>query len=369
MREKLDDRRHTTIWIALGILLGLLLTMPHSFGESRPEDRSAPAGSASVVPAEPPAPEAEQAPPAARILGDQTVFFQDARVEADEIIRGDFVCIGCNLEIEGEVTGDVIVVGGRVRLAHDLEGELVTVGSVTVLEPGITIDEDMVAVFSSLTDGGATVRGDRVYIPLPFPVGSGERPFQVLSSMIGWIKLLKLSIVFLVLMLVAATAPARVRLLGEELGPSLGLAMVLGFIAHAVVLVAYLLLAMSVVGAPLIPVLALAFIIARIVGRAGVLYLIGQRLGQGFHWQLSVLAAVALGFVPYALLTALPFFFGLFGLVLGLLIAFVLKIFIDWPAMGIVLLTAGGGRRRQRPPLTPPPVATEPAAAAPPPAV
>ncbi|RMF73239.1 MAG: hypothetical protein D6738_09215, partial [Acidobacteria bacterium] len=65
---------------------------------------------------------------------------------------------------------------------------------------------------------------------------------------------------------------------------------------------------------------------------------------------------------PYAVLTVAPFFFGLPGLLFGLLLIMLVHVVIDWPALGLLALTRFGEQNRPHPVVA----ASPPAAPTPP---
>ncbi|MDQ7088689.1 MAG: hypothetical protein Q9Q13_12895 [Acidobacteriota bacterium] len=298
-----------------------------------------------------PAPLTEEAHegPGIDVLGPQSLFFAQLHITGDQRVEGDLVCIGCTLILDGPVSGSLVIIGGQARVRASVEGDLIALASTLKVAPGMGVDGDMVTLLTGIEAPDIQVDGSRVNIPSPFPPAGLGGPFSALTSIFGWLAVLHLLIVFVVLMLIAAMVPDRLRLIGDELGPSLGLALLVGFLSHAGIVVIYALLGMSMVGLPLIPVLMFAFVFLRMLGRAGVLYIIGRRIGRSCGWRMSVLGGLAMGFVPYALLSTLPFFFGLPGLAIGLFFSLVLKVFIDWPAMGLALLTSFGSRPRRPP--------------------
>ncbi len=348
--DRRNSRRRTFqsrswLLLAAGLLLGAGL--PGAWAQQADSDGSADA--------------ADSAASEILVLGPQSHIFDEIHITADQRVEGELVCIGCTLTLDGPVSGDLVIIGGNAEIRASVDGDLVAVGSTVVVEAGVDIGGDMVTVFSGTDAPDVQVGGSRVKVPAPFPVAGLRGPFSALTSILGWLTLIHVLVIFVVLLLIAAIASERVKTIGDALGPNLGLALLIGFLAHAAVLVIYALLAMSMVGLPLIPLVFFLFVFVRMFGRAGVLYLIGRQIGLGFGWKMSVLGGLALGFVPYLLLSTLPFFFGLVGLIVGLFFALILKILIDWPALGVVLLTSFGSPSRgpAEPDCSPPPPVVE----------
>jgi hypothetical protein len=115
-----------------------------------------------------------------------------------------------------------------------------------------------------------------------------------------------------------------------------------------------ILLSVTVVGA----VLAwLLFIVLKWLGIAGMFHAFGQRVGGGLGREMSLLGAVLIGFLPFALLVLLPSAFGLAGLVIAGTIGLFFWLFLEVPGVGLAILTAFGSRSNpERPaPAGPPP--------------
>jgi hypothetical protein len=70
----------------------------------------------------------------------------------------------------------------------------------------------------------------------------------------------------------------------------------------------------------------------------------GQRVGRGLGREMSLLGAVLVGFLPYALLVVLPSAFGLVGLVAAGAIGLFFWLFLEVPGVGLALLTGFGSR-------------------------
>lgn len=287
-------------------------------------------------------PLADQAEPAdtRRVLDTQVAVFTALHVGADERVRGDVVCIGCSGAVEGDVSGDIVVIGGNLALKADVGREMVAVLSQVALEEGVTIRRGFVNVMSQLDDRGAEIRGERVSITpfsaLPF----GEGPFGAVGSIFGWIHLVQVVVLFVVLLILVLIAPDGIRRMSAEAPARYALALLVGLLVHVAVTMVHLVLVVSVIGLPVVFVTHSLFLLLRSYGRAALFHLAGQRMVGGRR--LSVLGAVLLGFLVYAILLVLPFFFGLVGLLIGLSFWTLLKVLVDWPAVGLLILTRGG---------------------------
>jgi hypothetical protein len=298
--------------------------------------------------------------------GGEVSIMTSIHIPANEVHRGDVVCIGCEAVIEGEVTGDIVVVGGSLTLSGEAGHDLVCVLSDVELQDGTVIGHDFVSVLSNLDDLGASYGNERIVVEPFIGLPSVGGAFGVLGAMILWGKALKFVVVFLVILILAIFVPERIRVLSDEFPVSYGLALLAGLGGYVILWVVNTLLAISVIGIPVAILLHLVFLVLKVLGLAGIFHFFGARLGRSMSREMSLLGAVFLGFLIFALILTLPHFFGLFGLAVALTIRAAFWVLFELPAVGLILLTRAGGRPRQRPQAQPPEAPAPPAAPAPP---
>lgn len=308
---------------------------------------------APVVPPEAPA------APEPRLLREKVAVFTSIEIAADEVVRGDVTCVGGDAVIAGRVDGDLVVVGGSLDLTGTVDGELVAVGSTVTFGPDSAVDRDVVTVLSQVDDQGLSYRGERVNVAPFFGIPTGRGAFRVFASMLGWFALLSAFVVFVVVLAFVALAPERVLELSERLRGGYLRALFIGLLVHATVVVLMPLLAITVIGIPILLLLLLGFWLLRILGRTALFHAVGAGIGRGFGREMSVAGATLLGFVPWVLLLVLPFFFGLAGVIVAAALYSVLKLLVDCPAIGGVvdafLQTRREGRAAPPPPAFPGP--------------
>ncbi len=302
-------------------------------------------------------------PPAWRYLNEQVSILGNVHIDEDQYVQGQVVCIGGDASIDGHVDDQVVVIGGSLHLSGTVEGQVVALLSQVTLDEGAVIEGEFITIGGPVSDAGAFLHGDqRVNVPLPYPIIGKGRPFAAISSLIAWFKSGQLLIMFLFLLLIAAVAPRQVVTISEEAPASFPLALLIGFLVEVLLVVVNIILVLSVIGIPLVFLLVIGEKIVKMVGRAGLFHYYGDRVGRGFNRQMSLLGAICLGFLPFALLTILPLFFGVFGLILGIMTHLLLVVAVDWPAIGLFFLTRGGNRRRSLPAATPAAPIADPAA-------
>ena len=202
----------------------------------------------SPEPPEPPTP-----PDVARTssTGDVIRLGSDVHIAADEVIVGDVVSIGGNVDVEGTVHGSVTSIGGDVRLDSTarVDGDVVTLGGTLHESPG-----------SSVSGQRVTTAGPRFGHALwPFlgVLGAGYKMVLGLLSL-----LFTVGIAWLVVKLAPRRTEAAMDTIRREGGMSflIGL-LVWGLLIPSVVVLALLiaLLCITIIGIPLAAAVAVGY--------------------------------------------------------------------------------------------------------------
>jgi len=205
-----------------------------------------------------------------------------------------------------------VAVGGSVTVAGHVRRDAVAVGGSVTLLPGARVEGDAVAIGGAVSvEEGATLEGDNVSLggTIPTMVGSmtrwavGGRPH--LRSMFGFAsRMTRAVLLYVIALLIAAAFPGaflRVKTyLVDRPGLSAlgGLALILGFPPLCV------LLAVTIVGIPLIPVAALLLVALLLFGFTVSAGWLGERMP--FLREKTPVKAVALGGVVLALVSLAP---------------------------------------------------------------
>jgi hypothetical protein len=226
---------------------------------------------------------------------DRVVVGQSLRVDADEVIN-KAVAIGGSLTVLGHVRGDAVAVGGSVTLLPGarVEGDAVAIGGTVTVEEGASLEGDNVSLGGTVpTIIGSVARG---------VVGPGAH----LRSFFGLAARLARGVLLIgISLLVALTFPthvARVRtFLTSRPGLSSlgGLALLLGFVP------VFLLLAVTIIGIPLIPVAAMLLVALLLFGITVSAMWLGERVPVPQESK-TPLKAVALGGAILAVVGLIP---------------------------------------------------------------
>ena len=279
----------------------------------------------------------------------------------------DAVNLGGDVYVNGSVSGDVVAIGGDVYIENGgvVKGDVVAVGGGVTIRPNGYVGGDAVAVGGKIAiEEGGTVEGDKVdlsMIPVPFvrshvfrhgqtypSFGKGLESigklilFGPLFGVLGlmgfaiFTGLLLLKILFqcAVAVLSIWMAPARVRVMAAYTRLEPLKVFLAGLVSAILIPITVILLLVTILGIPLIPVLLLLVFIARLFGFVGIALWAGWFL-PGSE-QRSDMHTALLGVLVLGLLRFIP--------VVGLFV----RIVAGFMAIGVVVMTRfGAGPPRQ----------------------
>jgi hypothetical protein len=285
-------------------------------------------------------------PKTIRRYGDRISIFSEAiHVPEGTYQQGTIICVGSDAIIEGEVW-EVVIVGGSLKLTGRVRGQVVGVLSDMELD-GAEVNGQLLNVAGSLRRQNSYVGGPQFNLSLGDWVGRLPSPLGVIGAILFWIRVFKLFLAFIVVLLLAAMVPERIRLIGEETPVRYGTALLVGLVSYLGVLLVLLLLSLTVVGWP---IGILVYRVLKWLGIAGIFFAVGRRIGRSMGREMSLLGAVLLAFAVFAVVTLFPFLSGLAGagwwfvLPSLALILFGVWLFVEVPALGLIILTRAGTR-------------------------
>jgi hypothetical protein len=205
--------------------------------------------------------------------GDVIRFGEDVTVGANERIEGDVVVFGGSATVDGEVTGDLVVFGGQTRLGP----QGVVGGDVNVIGGGLD------------RASGAEVRGD--VNEVGGARGGGPRRRWAFSQVFGpvWSRvgslaatLLRLTLVILVGLLIVAFGRGAVERVAARTAAAPLRSGLIGLLAEIlflpVLVLTCVVLAISIVGIPLlllVPFAVLLLMLVMLIGFVGLAYQVG----------------------------------------------------------------------------------------------
>ncbi len=353
MRKKLNNGNMTLMregWTALALFMVVVMLFA---APTWAQENDAAAADATAVEGDvvvddiPPEPEEPEEAPRVRIdrYDTSVQIFSGLTVRENEVYRDAVVILG-PLTVHGEVEGDAVAVGGPVEVTGTVGGELVSVGGNVTLGPdaevgqlvniGGDLDKHQDAVvhdeiqnvgsgFSIEIDGddieiGTDDIGRRVREHVHERVRS---PFYRIAKFFGGLAWKLVSFAFLVFLLAVAAVLApklldRAESKLQDEGWKAALAGFLAVIGFVPALIAgTLLLVITIVGIFLIPIfvplVALAFVAALVVGFAASAQAVGSLVASRFNWNAES------RFVRIALGAAALYVIGFIGWMLGMM--------------------------------------------------
>ena len=288
-----------------------------------------------------------------RRRNDRVRIFRNVAVQRDETVRGDVVAVMGSARIDGEVQGDVVAVLGSVHLG-----------------PGAQVDGDVVTVGGELhRDEEAGVGGDVTEVALG-SIGNLEgvrdapwaarwlfTPLEGFGKLAATlIRIALLALIASLVVLVAGRPVSRIagRVQTEPLKAGL-----IGFAAEVlfvpVLVITCVVLAVSVIGIPLlilVPFAIVALLLVMLAGFSGVACAVGEwaakRFGLVARSQFAfVWLGVAALLVPLVTARLLGLAGGFFGMMAMTLVGVGLVLeYAAWTAgLGAALMGVWNGRR------------------------
>jgi hypothetical protein len=261
------------------LAVGLFL----SAGASPFVDRAAGAAapeSTTAAPATPETPETPTPPEGAdtatiRVIlkgddsGDMVRVGQSLTINADEIVTGDAVVVGGNLDIYGKVAGDAVVVGGtlHVHSGGRVAGDAVAVGGTVVRDTGAAVDGKHVSI-------GAGV--DKL-----LPWGWYHKQASVAEGLAQALVegLVRMVLGFLAILVFVDLFGARTERIRRRLEEDPFRSGLVGFLSMILIPIAVIVLVISCLGILLLPVLGFLIVAAIAWGLAVSSLVTGRTLG------------------------------------------------------------------------------------------
>ena len=209
------------------------------------------------------------------------------------------------------VQGDVVNVGGSIELEPNsvVQGDAVSILGSTVIDSGAVVLGDTAAVLGEVeVQRGGQVMGEHVQIGL----GKMLRPSRhhsILSSLgpFGFFPTLALfAVVYLIGLLTLRLWPERVRQVGHAMFEQPLKSFLVGFLCWLLLLPLAILLLISVVGIPLVPLLPVMIFLAITLGVSSLALRLGEALPAGPGQRFVPPAALGMGIVVLLLLAFVP---------------------------------------------------------------
>jgi hypothetical protein len=225
------------------------------------------------------------------------IFEGDLTVPGGTVVHGDAVSIGGSIGVEpgGVVEGNAVSVLGSVHV-----------------EPGGAVLGDGVALLGTMdVERGGQVLGEHVQVSLGKVFGGRTRRASTVFSRLGpfgfFPTLALFALVYLCGLVALRAWPDRVRGVGSAIAGAPARSFFIGFLCWLLLLPLAVLLCISVVGIPLVPLLPLSLFLCIALGLSGVALRIGELLPAGPGQRFVPPAALGMGIAVLLLVSFVPF--------------------------------------------------------------
>ena len=190
-----------------------------------------PGSSAPAAPESPAEPDKPDAPHARSTSSDIVRFGSNVTISHDQVVEGDVVSFGGDVEVRGHVTGNVSSMGGDLSLASTarVDGDVVCIGGTLREEPGSSVGGHRVTA--------PRTPGAKFFLPMLSVVGTGVR---LIVHIVGL--LIMLGIAWLFVKLAPTRTQRALDLIEHEPGPSF----IIGLLLWALIIPSVIALALVI---------------------------------------------------------------------------------------------------------------------------
>ncbi|HEX4384545.1 MAG TPA: polymer-forming cytoskeletal protein [Myxococcales bacterium] len=226
------------------------------------------------------------------------VFQGDVTIEEGKVVQGDVVCIGGSIELQPGVVvqGDAVAVGGSVEVHKGalVLGEAVAVMGHVDVERGAQVMGDHLDFGpGQIFPGPSHTRGKSGWL-------TGLGPFGLFPTMALF------ALIYLVGLVILRMWPERVRNVGHAMFENPVRSFTVGFLCWLLLLPLSVLLAISIVGIPLILLLPLAIFLSIVIGVSSFALKVGESLPAGPGQRFVPPAALGMGMMVLLLMAFVP---------------------------------------------------------------
>ena len=232
-------------------------------------------------------------------------------VVVDGVVDGDCASLGGSVTVNGEVRGDVAAMGGPVHVSGKVRGDMAAVGGDVTLDSNAEVDGDVSLLGGKLNKAeGATVKGTVTNVDLGLakaflPLASKLRYAPELAEKLSPFKRVVGFFMFLIfasgmgLMTVLLTVffPKQVEAAAAMMKADFWKTAGIGALIVMLTFPGLLLMAVSILGIPLIPVAVLVYCAAVVMSMAACGLVLTGRFCEGCQMPApSTMAGAALGY-------------------------------------------------------------------------
>lgn len=227
------------------------------------------------------------------IVGDLTVLGGRAVVRGT--VDGDVAVFGGDLDLIGRVTGDGAVFGGNLNNRGQIKGDVAVIGGTVVLDSSSIVEGDISTLGGSLErDEDAIVEGEVTTIGIEGLGKIGPRISKILKwqermpfagALRGMFVILAVIILYVINLLLLLVFPSAIDRITDKIKSNVWISVGIGVGLEVLYVPIIVLLAVSIIGIPIIPLFVLAVIIALLFGFTAISFIIGERIMKGMKSQ------------------------------------------------------------------------------------
>lgn len=271
-------------------------------------------------------------------MNDRIQIMGNVYVAGDEVVSGNAVAVMGNVLIDGAVNGDVVAVMGNTTINGKVGGDVVSVmGNTTV---NGEVFGDVTAVGGIISMGGnGKISGSRSEVGLGEGVNRFTRSFHpnyMRSYEYRWpinmFRIMRFIGILGMAALVIVIFPKATSVAAEQADKEVGRKFLMGFLCLLALPIVAMMMIISLLGIPLLPLLFLLVTAGGFYGYIGISIFLGKKLGDQLHIKPNSLTEYILGALPLMLIRFVPFVGTLSSIIVMLL------------ALGIAIETRFGTR-------------------------
>ncbi|MCR4431095.1 MAG: polymer-forming cytoskeletal protein [Tepidanaerobacteraceae bacterium] len=236
---------------------------------------------------------------------DRVLIQGNVLVEKNEVIMGDAVSIMGNVTVDGKVMGDVVAIMGDVTVNGEVMGDVTAVG-------GRVIRSDSARIYGKVTQVGVGEGlGDIIknITKYGFHRGPGYyRGMTVFNMGIPYVaRLMHLLGLMALGSLAIILFPNSIKNLADEVDREAAKRLLIGCLAILLMPLVIILMVVTIIGIPLIPLALLLVAAAGFCGYLGISIFLGRKLNEHLHLRPGVFTEYIMGALLLWLVQIVPF--------------------------------------------------------------
>jgi len=242
----------------------------------------------------------------AQSKNDRVQIGGDITIDSDEVIMGDTVAIFGNITVNGKASGNVMAVFGNIRVNGEVMGDVTSVG-------GSIIRGETSKIYGKVTEIGVLgiqglINGKTRYgVNLRPSIFSGNIRYSLFKFM-RFLGLLAVGILVIILF------PNTIKSASDLVEKEIGRKVLIGITIFLLIPVATILMFVTLIGIPLIPIFLILVYAAGFFGYLCISIFIGRKLNEQIIKKPEVLLEFILGALILWLIQLVPFIGGLTSL-------------------------------------------------------